>query len=509
METFILVALAVPLVTAVAMFGRQGMAVAWREAAKSLGLTMRGSGIRGRETLTGHVGSAQVIVDKVDRMRDRKTVAWTRVRASGDIPAGLMVGGEGFWRRYNEEQLGESVEMAGVAFDDHVIVRGSIPEIFALLNGDTRAQFRELERRYRAYVVDGVVHVEHQGVLREPEELAKLVRRVASVAMALSIQGPSIADRLGANVVTDANALVRQRNLEVLLDRYPETASARLACEHAMGDRFYGVSVLAARHSGEAGVGTLERVLSDDKAPVEHRLESLRHLVERLEPQDAAALLARTVDRHERLQASAVVMLAEMDLDPGTDVLLGLLRPGYPEGWIAFSRAIALLARRDLAPPLEALIDERACIDSVEFRVAGPDWEATVTDEARPGVHHAALSPEATTDLVDDEVITVEIAGELRVDLEVQQAAEAALLSLTGEVQEPVGDREDEPDAEGDEEPEITATFAADDMRAGEEIEEPASSQESGPMMMEVIPAPEPVIEADGGSEMELEAHAE
>ena len=251
MDTLLIVALVVPLVTVVAVMRRGGAGVAWREAAASTGLTCRAGGGGSGFSLKGSLGHAEIHVDSFKRTVERnKAQDYTRVRASSDISQGLMVGSEGFWQQWSSEHGEDAVDLAGVAFDEHIIARGAVPEIFAVFNGDTRSQLRELQREHSVRVIEGVVLLEHQGIIRDGDELAKLIRRVARLAMALSLQGPAVVDRLGANVVTDANPLVRLRNLEILLSRYPDSKSAELACQHALGDRSYPVKVLAAEQCG-------------------------------------------------------------------------------------------------------------------------------------------------------------------------------------------------------------------------------------------------------------------
>ena len=409
METFLFIAVAIPLVTAVAVYGRRGNDTAWGEAATQLQFEMRGRG--SSAVLEGNLATAHITVDVVEQTKERKQVFWTRIRATTDIPPGLLVGGEGFWRKWNAKQGDESVDMAGVAFDEHVIVRGAVPQIFALLNGDTRSQFRELERRYRTFVTEGVVHVERMGVMRESEELARLIRRVATLAMALSLQGPSIADRLGANVVTDSNALVRLRNLELLLDRYADSESARLACQHALGDRSHAVAVLAARQCGAEGIPTLERIITEPKAEVELKLQSLEHLISLVEIDEAIAILLNVIDGDPTLRDTGVVTLASIGHDPGADVLASLLESETPEGWIAYAQSIAALQRVDMTEPLELLLEEEASVDVVTLILQA------LEDDAR---------------FAQAEPLTFPIPSELRIDLDVQQAAQDAMRTLCG-----------------------------------------------------------------------------
>ena len=410
METLMLMAIAIPVVTAVAVYSRRDSTGAWQEVAKRTGLELRGLGTKGK--LEGSVGNADIIVDIVEKVRERKSTSWTRIRATTDIPPGLLVGGEGFWREWNAEQGEDVVDMAGVAFDEHVIVRGAVPQIFALLNNDTRSQFRELEKRYRAFVVDGSVHVEQSGVARDSEALSRLIRRVATMAMALSLHGPSIADRLGANVATDSNALVRLRNLELLLDRYADSESARLACQHALTDRSHAVAVLAAQHCGAEGIATFERVLEDLKAEHTLRYQCLEHLVGLVDLDSAVSLLLHTVDTDPALKATALVTLASIGYDPGADVLASLLADESPEGWIAYAQCISALGREEMTEPLELLLsgDTEQEVVTFIFQALEPDNE----------------------DLKDTAPLTLPIPEELRMDLEVQEAAQDAMRNLAG-----------------------------------------------------------------------------
>ena len=103
METLIFVAFAVPLVTVVAVLGRRRMEASWKEAASVIGLTLRTKRPGGDPILEGAVGSSRIQVDTVERTRPgSKKLTWTRIRASADIPEGLLVGGEGFWQRRNQ-----------------------------------------------------------------------------------------------------------------------------------------------------------------------------------------------------------------------------------------------------------------------------------------------------------------------------------------------------------------------------------------------------------------------
>ncbi|MGB0588690.1 MAG: hypothetical protein ACPGU1_03325 [Myxococcota bacterium] len=475
METFLLMAVAIPLVTAVAVYGRRSNDTAWREVGSRLKFELRGSG--GRSVLEGDLATAHIVVDVVERQRERKQTAWTRIRATTDIPPGLLVGGEGFWKKWNAAQGDESVDMAGVAFDEHVIVRGAVPQIFALLNGDTRSQFRELERRYRTFVAEGIVHVEHLGVMRDVEELARLVRRVATLAMALSLQGPSIADRLGANVATDSNALVRLRNLELLLDRYPDSESARLACQHALGDRSHPVAVLAALQSGPEGIPALERVITDQKADQDLRLQSLGQLIGLVELDEAIAILSHAVAEEPALRDTAVVTLASIGHDPGADVLASLLESETAEGWIAYAQSIAALERTDMTEPLELLLEEEATADVVTLIL-----QALETDER----------------FAQAEPLTFPIPSDLRVDLDVQQAAQDAMRALCGWSFD-VGRVEGETEEEEPVEPEESAGEAT-----FERLDDKDAAAEAEPQERE---APQPTS-ADG-SEVEFEPQAD
>ena len=425
MDTLLLV-LAVPLVTAVAVLNRRNAGRSWREAAANLGLSLASWSGPGGRKLIGHIGTAEIQVDtiSVPRTRDGKAAPWTRIRASTDIPKSLTVGGETFWQRWNAEHGTETTEMAGVAFDDHVIVRGSIPEIFALLNAENRAQFRELEKQFRTCVLDGTVQLEHPGISKEPEELARRVRDVARLAMALSSHGPSIADRLGANVVTDSNPLVRLRNLEVLLERYPKTASAQLACEHAMGDRSYGVSVLAACHCGPDGFPTLERVLFDEKASLEPRMQALEHLAENLSEEVALTMLRGLMTSSPPMRPAATIELSIMGFDPGAASLIQLLENAQPDGWMAFAASIQALNRGDLVGPLAVLLEDAFEDESFEFTLPEGERDSEVPPE------DGEPTPDTVQGATSAGSVMIPMPSELRLNLEVQQVALEAFTAL-------------------------------------------------------------------------------
>ena len=266
------------------------------------------------------------------------------------------------------------------------------------------------------HVNEGVVLLEHQGLLRDGDALAKLIRRVARLAMALSLQGPAVVDRLGANVVTDGNPLVRLRNLEILLSRYADSKSTELACQHALGDRSYPVRVLAAEHSGDEGMETMRQVVQDKRAPLELRTKCVDVLEDRLDPTELVELLSVCLGEDEALRERAIVGLAESGHDPGTEILLTLLERAIPSGWMSYAKAISALERVDLSMPLEVLLDESR----------GDGWISLLDGSPRD---------EPSTSPTDDESVEspgVLISEELLVDQEVRSAVRKAMRSLRG-----------------------------------------------------------------------------
>ncbi|MDP6946486.1 MAG: hypothetical protein QF464_20220, partial [Myxococcota bacterium] len=172
--------------------------------------------------------------------------------------------------------------------------------------------------------------------------------------------------------------------------------------------------------------------------------------------------------------------------------LLGLLHPPRADGWIAYSNAIVELEREDLTGPLEALLDEEAHIEALEF-----DLVPQVDDENQ----------------APPEPIVIEIPSELRVDLEVQQAARAAMLHLRGIDYAPLPNEDDDEtsspdDPEGDGEATME-WFEADPEIAHEEPLDIAQEMPLDSATLDPALTDEPEAIPDPNSEMELETDAE
>ena len=124
-------------------------------------------------------------------------------------------------------------------------------------------------------------------------------------------------------MATDSNALIRLRNLELLLDRYEGSESARLAAN----TRWATVrtpSRSSRPNNARKRDPDPERILNDPKAEHQLRYQSLERLVGLVDLDTAIAILLNIVDNEPTLKTTALVTLASVGFDPGADVLASL-----------------------------------------------------------------------------------------------------------------------------------------------------------------------------------------
>ena len=269
MEPLSLVALGVGLVVCrlawVASDRRAAMRRRVRAAARVLGLeTANGSWASGR--IDGfHVeirplGSGSYVELNVD----------SASRPGTRIPPDLMLRSVTVAERLENE---EDVQTGDEPFDNTMRIEGKTDEVLALLDGTTRQLIDEaLATNLRV----------RDGRLRRDvgtENLAKEVRRTMELAGRLTLSPDSIPHRLTHNARTDPVAGVRLRNLDALLQHYPEASCARGTLSDLLKDASAEVELRAAIASGPKGYATLTRLDGVPEASEKTELEALDFLI--------------------------------------------------------------------------------------------------------------------------------------------------------------------------------------------------------------------------------------
>lgn len=178
-------------------------------------------------------------------------------RPGACIPPDLMLRSVTVAERLQNE---EDVRTGDEPFDNVLRIEGKTDEVLALLDGTTRRLIDEpLATNLRVW--DGRVCRDV-----DSENLVKEVRRVVELAGRLTLSPDSIPHRLAHNAHADPVAEVRLRNLDALLQRYPEASCTRGTLSDLLKDAFAEVRLRAAIASGPKGYATLARLVGADEA---------------------------------------------------------------------------------------------------------------------------------------------------------------------------------------------------------------------------------------------------
>jgi hypothetical protein len=127
--------------------------------------------------------------------------------------------------RSEQNEASTSLALGDPSFDDHVVLRGSIPEVVAVLDSETREMVLELMQ-------DLAVEVRRRQVIKygrhldlDPHGTWLCLERMATVADRLFRLPPGNAMRnLGVNAERDPHPKVRAFNLSLLFEYYPPNA---------------------------------------------------------------------------------------------------------------------------------------------------------------------------------------------------------------------------------------------------------------------------------------------
>ncbi len=268
MEPLSLVALGVGLVVCrlawVASDRRAAMRRRVRAAARVLGLeTANGSWASGR--IDGfHVeirplGSGSYVELNVD----------SASRPGTRIPPDLMLRSVTVAERLENE---EDVQTGDEPFDNTMRIEGKTDEVLALLDGTTRQLIDEaLATNLRVW--DGRLCRDVDG-----EDLVKEMRRAVELAGRLTLSPDSMPRRLAHNARADPVAGVRLRNLDALLQHYPEASCTHKLPGDLLDDASAQVRLRAALASGRKGYATLAHLVDADEASAEVALEAFDFL---------------------------------------------------------------------------------------------------------------------------------------------------------------------------------------------------------------------------------------
>jgi HEAT repeat protein len=354
--------------------GQRPRALAWRAAARILGLTDLSEPMP--SSLAGWSGSRQVCFE----YRGEEELQGTWLVVAGD--SGITLRPETRESKAWKARGNSEIQIGDPAFDDEFYIEGGRTEMLrAVLDVETRAALRklfksplQLPRGLGALtVVVRIVKGDLQVQLRDaeyfgrPARLAEAVRALLKVAARLD-QPPDLAARIAENTRREPEWRVRLENVSLLAERFPHHPATGETLEAARGDARPEVRLAAALALGEDGPATLLEIASLRSWDEPCVARTFAFLEKHLSPENAEEILGHALrSRQLRTIRACLRSLAQAG---GPRAIKALVKVLVVEGGeLAAAAAEALGASGQPAaeaPLLEALARGR----SVDVHVA-------------------------------------------------------------------------------------------------------------------------------------------
>ena len=294
---------------------------AWRAAANAAGVTdLVSSDFLGVETgVTGRVGMLRVTLERYQRGRNEKG---TRIVIDGlghpSYEFALRKEGMG---SALEKAFGErEIELGDREFDQRAYIHGSPRVVHAVLDGKTRRLVGQLidgriptretggTLKARVAVSDGALRAEIRERTFQPggRLLPDALRTLLTAAHRLVLPD-DLPARLAENVQADPLPQVRLSNLLTLTREYPGYEATKRALQSACKDTDDEVRLRAAMALGEEGHDVLRRIASSVDVADGRSARAVSALAERLNPEEAEAILESALAAGRRATARAAV----------------------------------------------------------------------------------------------------------------------------------------------------------------------------------------------------------
>ena len=363
--------------------------LAWRLAARRLGLQYRPAKLLESPSIGGTIGGFAVKVDMVsDSRSNRSDSAHTRVviRTRGRVAKTVALASETFWSSL--DFLGEGIEIGDRVFDDTVKVRGPEGTLRAVLNEAERKRVSDLVRKDRGFVRNGRVVSETGGRERDADILEARIRRMVTIARGLSIRAHEVPERIAQNVASESEPGVRLRCLRYLGTHIRESSACRRAARVALGDRNAAIRLVAAKFVDEEGISTLEDLVADERASDSIRAEALELLGERLSQPLLIPVLKAHLSGGRGLLVTVALRIAERErLRELAPSVVALARAGSPGVVAAATRVLGVVGDPSLTPLLARLLDHSET--SVKIAACRTLGEIGTLEAVEPLLRHA------------------------------------------------------------------------------------------------------------------------
>ena len=302
-----------------------------------------------RRTLSGAVEGTDL---SIQGERDG-TILEVVVRAAGDAPKNLHL--------FPADGLSYSaVPTLDAGFDRKVHVGGNRVRVAAMFDESTREAIANVIWDHRAVFTNGAFVLDPGACGRvaggrlageiDGRRFARFLRRVVRLMDRLISRAQlPVAPLLLENVLRDPRMGVRQHNLQLLLDRFPDSHETYCAARSVLAHHDYSLRLLGAVHLARRvsfETGPLLELVRDRRAPLEVRERALFRTLELGEAPQRRALLREVLDAGDGLVRRALLECRKRSEPPDDAAFASLLLTANPEVITDVIRYVADLGRR-------------------------------------------------------------------------------------------------------------------------------------------------------------------
>jgi hypothetical protein len=312
-----------------------------------------------RRSLTGSVDGAHV---NIQGERDG-TLLEVLVRTSREAPKNLhLFPADGF--SYS------AVPTLDPGFDRKVHVGGHRVRVAAMLDEPTRDAITSVVWDHKAvftngaFVLDAAACSTVAGRLAgeiDGRRFARFIRRMLRLSDRLAERALlPVRPMLLENVLRDPRLGVRQHNLQLLIDRFPDSTETCCAARSVLAHHDYSLRLLGAVHLARRSPLESEPLLElvrDRKAPLEVRERALFRTLELCEPARRRSLLREVLGAGDALVRRALLECKRRNEAPADDLLGSLLLTANPEIVADVIRYVADLGQRQHEPLLIRILE--------------------------------------------------------------------------------------------------------------------------------------------------------
>jgi hypothetical protein len=238
----------------------------WRKfahAAESLGAVCVSHGYLSSPHIEGVLNGMELFVERNRYLRGEPTIT-VRLRHFPALSGAFSIGKETALSRISSSVGIKDLQTGDRLFDENICLEAEKPfELLAFLNSDLRDLIREMDSMGKRLEID-LTHVmctAMESRVRDCDEIVCVVRKLLAISAALGNQRP-VLERIRDNIEHDPVIGVREMNLKVLLENFPDEKMSRDFLVERLHSPVLEDQVLAARHLGQRGMEALTRFSS-------------------------------------------------------------------------------------------------------------------------------------------------------------------------------------------------------------------------------------------------------